>query len=110
MKDPHALATLCESVATWLSSGRPALAVPPQKYLGEVATAVRDLPMTHPMRWTDVRDEDSRLTDRVLRMADDIQRDKATPEDLRAFAAELRAGAAEMVTRGWWPTMHGSAQ
>ncbi len=54
--------------------------------------------LLHPMRDGD---------DRVLAMSEAIRHNHATPEALRAFAGDLRDGAAEMCGRGWMRTFYG---
>lgn len=69
--------------------------------LVRVAEGLCWVPLVHPLRLHE---------DRVLAMAEEIRHARATPESLRAFAAELRAGIPEMRRTGWWPAVHGGAE
>ena len=40
-------------------------------------------------------------------MSDAIRHRRATPEEMLAFAGELRDGAAEMCATGWMATFYG---
>ena len=86
-----------EAAATLLD----ALAAMPAPSLRDRASAAAVLvrvPLVHPMRGP---------SDRVLDMADAVrtgrptEREDVTPEAMRAFAEELRAGAPEMRATGW---------
>jgi hypothetical protein len=50
------------------------------------------VPLPHPLRLRE---------DHVLAMAEAVRRGEVTAEGLRAFVADLRKGAAEMVRTGW---------
>lgn len=45
--------------------------------------------------------------DRVLDVAEKARKGTATPDELRAMAASLRAGAAEMAQTGWYKSIYG---
>ncbi len=95
----EAAAVACEGLA--------AAAAPDDKHRQHVASVLLDVPLTHPLRWTQV---DGTGVDRILETATAVQHGTATPEDLRSFAAELRAGAPEMRARGWYPYVVGGAR
>ncbi len=59
------------------------------------------IPVTHPARDPE---------DRVLAMSEAIRHNRATPDALRAFAGDLRDGAAAMCGRGWMKTFYGAAK
>ena len=100
---PSAVATLLESLAAAPECPH----VPRDRYLCEIATAVESVPLVHPVRNAigERPNQDGApvpvLVDRALGMAADIRRGEATANTLRAFAAELRAGEAEMRATGW---------
>jgi hypothetical protein len=62
------------------------------------------VPDVHPERHVDV---DGRIMDRVLDVAEKARKGTATPDELRAMAASLRAGAAEMAQTGWYKSIYG---
>lgn len=84
--------------------------------LAGVAEKLLWTPLVHPLRSAVAErpGEDGApvpaTVDRVVAMADEIRHGEATPEGLRAFAAELRAGLPEMRRTGWWPAVHGGAE
>ena len=90
-------AVACESLARHLDKQGPAST----RMLVFTAGQLVHVPLTHPLRAGD---------DRVLAEAETIRAGKATAEGLREFAGLLRAGAAEMASTGWYPTMFGSAR
>jgi hypothetical protein len=73
----------------------------------ECANTIQWIPNTHPMRWTAVA---GCMTDRVLDTANAIRAGNRDAETLQTFCVDLRAGKAEMMATGWWPTMHGNPQ
>ncbi len=100
---PSAVATLLESLAAAPECPH----VPRERYLCEIAAAVETVPLVHPVRRA-IGERPNQvgvmvpvLVDRALGMAEEIRSDAATPDALRAFAAELRAGEAEMKATGW---------
>lgn len=95
----EAAAVACEGLA--------AAAAPDDRHRAHVASTLLSVPLTHPLRWTS---HEGRMVDRVLETATAAQHGTATPEELRAFAAELRAGAPEMRARGWYPYVVGGAR
>lgn len=102
---PTAIATLLDSLADALTSGFPAH-VPREKYTAEIAAAVYTVPLCHPLRMVPVERPEPEAHvcvawDAVFDMARAIQRGKATPDELRAFAGRLRDGEAEMKRTGW---------
>ena len=76
------------------------------KLRAETALKLLWTPMTHPLRWIEV---EGRMVDRVLVMAEDVKRE-ASADVLRGWAAEIRAGAAEMRATGWYPIMRGGVE
>jgi hypothetical protein len=85
------------------------------KFRAEAACCLLFVPMPHPLRGVHVlADGVEILVDEVQRFAEEIQhgrgkqlpREPIEPDEMRAFAARLRAGKAEMMATGWWPTMH----
>lgn len=103
---PSAVATLLDSLADAIATGFPAH-VSREKYLAEIAAALYTVPLCHPLRMVPVErpDDEGRPVqvtwDAVFDMARAIQRGKATPDELRAFAGKLRDGEAEMKRTGW---------
>jgi hypothetical protein len=105
MTDPTAIATLLDSLATALETGFPAH-VSREKYLAEIAAALAKTPLVHPLRMVAItRPEPEEHVcvpwDAVFEMSRAIQRGKATPDEIRAFAVKLREGEAEMRLTGW---------
>lgn len=100
---PSAVATLLESLAAAPECPH----VPRDRYLCEIANAVESVPLVHPIRETvgERPNQDGvmvpALVDRALVMSAAIRRGEATADELRAFAADLRAGEAEMRATGW---------
>lgn len=85
------------------------------KLRAETVCVLLFVPMPHPLRGVHVlTDGVEILVDEVQRFAEEIQhgrgkqlpREPIEPNEMRAFATRLRAGKAEMMTTGWWPTMH----
>ena len=100
---PSAVATLLESLAAAPECPH----VPRDRYLCEIATALESVPLVHPVR-NAVGERPNQdgvmvpvLVDRALVMSAAIRSGDATADALRAFAAELRAGEAEMRATGW---------
>lgn len=59
------------------------------------------VPVPHPLRAVD---RGGALVDEVLAFAESVK-GKATADEMRAFAARLRAGIPEMERTGWYPLM-----
>ncbi len=100
---PSAVATLLESLAAAPECPH----VPRERYLCEIAAAVETVPLVHPVRRA-IGERPNQvgvmvpaLVDLALGMAEEIRSDADTPDALRAFAAELRAGEAVMRATGW---------
>ena len=101
---PSAIATLLESLASAMDAGFPDC--PRDKYLPHVVEALLKTPLVHPLRMVAItRPEPGEHVcvswDAVFEMSRAIQRGKATPDEIRAFAVKLREGEAEMRLTGW---------
>jgi propanediol dehydratase small subunit len=92
----EAAATLCDELAAAMDRD-----VVHPKARADLAAALERVPILHALR--------DYPTDRVFEVADLVRRGQVTPEGLRAFAEELRAGAPAMRERGWWPTVGGAS-
>lgn len=79
---------------------------PTPKLRAETSCALLWIPLTHPLRWIEV---EGRMVDRVLAMAEDVKQE-TDPEVLLKWAAEIRAGAAEMRAAGWYPIVLGGVE
>jgi hypothetical protein len=88
------------------------------KLRAETACRLLAVPLTHPLRWTAMErdgsamwDADGRLdrpgqrvmVDMILDYVGDLQRGESVKDRLRGWAAEIRAGVAEMRKIGWYP-------
>lgn len=88
------------------------------KLRAETVCRLLSVPLTHPLRWTAMERDGSAMwevggrsdrighrvmVDLVLDHAGDIQRGESVTDRLRGWAAEIRDGAAEMRTTGWYP-------
>ena len=76
------------------------------------AAQILNVPNSHPLRRVETTVETDRgpvtiLADRVYDMAARVSKGLATPDELRAFCEALRAGKAEMLSTGWYATLHG---
>lgn len=88
-----AAAVACEELAAALDRASAHVAL-----IAHVAGRLEAVPLTHPLRgWPD----------KVLDVARAARASEATAEGLRAFAGELRDGAAEMAATGWYRTVFG---
>lgn len=96
----EAAAGLLESLASDPSNAR---------LRADAANALVWIPLPHPMRAGD--DEVQRFAVEIQHgRGDRLPRTPIEPAEMRAFAARLRAGKAEMMATGWWPTMHGQSE
>lgn len=84
--------------------------------LVRVADLLLWTPQTHPLRSVPEErvDEEGRpvtcSADLVVRMSTRIRRGVVQPEELRGFAAELRAGREAMFERGWGWLLRGGVE
>lgn len=84
--------------------------------LVRVADLLLWTPMPHPLRSVPEErpDDDGRMVactaDLVVRMSTRIRRGDVQPEELRGFAAEIRAGREAMFERGWGWLLRGGVE
>jgi hypothetical protein len=95
------------------------------KLRAETVCRLLDIPLTHPMRWTPMEREGSAvweddgglglrsqrvMVDLALDYAECLRHGESVTHRLREWAAEIRAGAAEMRATGWYPIVCGGAE